>query len=90
MKNITTLEGGAITTNSKKIYEKLILLRNHSLKRTKIDDPYVLFQPTLNFRMPEICALVGLNQLKLLNEFKKQRQKLLIIISLKLPKSKNF
>ena len=35
VKNITTMEGGAITTNDKKIYEKL-LLRSHSLKRTFI------------------------------------------------------
>ena len=90
VKNITTLEGGAITTNSKKIYEKLILLRNHSLKRTKIDDPYVLFQPTLNFRMPEICALVGLNQLKLLNEFKKQRQKIVNYYLSKITKIEKF
>ena len=34
VKNITTVEGGAITTNNKKLYLKLIEIRSHSLKRT--------------------------------------------------------
>ena len=31
VKHITTGEGGAITTNSKELYEKLLLLRNHGM-----------------------------------------------------------
>ena len=84
VKNITTLEGGLITTNNKKIYEKLILLRSHSLKLTKINDPYRMIYPTLNFRMPEICALIGLEQLKNLNKFKRHRQKIVERYLLKL------
>jgi len=76
VKNITTMEGGAITTNDKKIYEKLLLLRSHSLKRTFIHDPYKMMFPTLNFRMPEICALIGLEQLKHIKKFKIHRNKL--------------
>jgi dTDP-4-amino-4,6-dideoxygalactose transaminase len=73
VKNITTIEGGAITTNNKKFYEKLKEIRSHSLRRTNIDDPYVLDAPSLNFRMGEINALIGLEQLKKLKYFKKKR-----------------
>jgi dTDP-4-amino-4,6-dideoxygalactose transaminase len=33
IKNITTGEGGAITTNDKKLYQKMLLLRNHGITR---------------------------------------------------------
>ena len=76
VKNITTLEGGAITTNNKKIYERLQLLRSHSLKKTKIYDPYIMVSPTLNFRMCELSALIGIEQLKTVNQFKLKRNKI--------------
>ena len=76
VKNITTLEGGAITTNDRKIYEKLKLLRSHSLEKTKIDDPYIMASPTLNFRMCELSALIGIEQLKTLRKFKLKRNKI--------------
>ena len=73
VKNITTLEGGAITTNNKKIYERLQLLC-HSLKKTKINDPYMMISPTLNFRMCELSALIGIEQLKTINKFKVKKK----------------
>jgi len=76
VKNITTLEGGAITTNNKRIYKKLLLLRSHSLKKTKINDPYIMVRPTLNFRMCELSALIGIEQLKKIKQFKLKRIKL--------------
>ena len=33
VKNITMGEGGAITTNDKALYEKIILLRNNGIQR---------------------------------------------------------
>tara|TARA_Y100000996_G_C22511727_1_gene638659 strand:- start:235 stop:1380 length:1146 start_codon:yes stop_codon:yes gene_type:complete len=79
VKNITTLEGGAVTTNSKKIYNNLLLLRSHSLKKTKINDPYIMKYPTLNFRMSEINALIGIQQIKELQSFKNKRNQLVKI-----------
>ena len=73
VKNITSIEGGAITTNNKKLYYELLNLRNHSLKRTRIDDPYKLIKPSLNFRMGEINAAIGIQQIKNINLFKKKR-----------------
>ena len=76
VKNITTFEGGAITTNNKSFYEKLILLRSHSLKKTSLIEPYELIIPSLNFRLNELSALIGISQLKQLIKFKKQRNKI--------------
>ena len=77
VKNLTTVEGGAITTNSKKIYDKLLLLRSHNLKKTSITDPYKLINPSLNFRLGEINALIGLQQLLNFEIQKKIRNKLI-------------
>ena len=76
VKNITTIEGGAITTNSFKNYKKLIELKSFSLIKTNINDPYKLKTPSLNFRMGEINAAIGLDQMKSLNIFKSLRQNL--------------
>jgi dTDP-4-amino-4,6-dideoxygalactose transaminase len=90
VKNITTMEGGAITTNDKKIYSKLILLRSHSLKKTKISDPYVMVYPTLNFRMCEMSALIGIEQLKVIDKFKLIRNKIVNYYLVKLKKLDNY
>ena len=76
VKNLTTIEGGAITTNNKNYYNKLLEIRSHSLKLTNITDPYILPMPSLNFRMGEINAQIGLDQLSKLETFKKKRLKL--------------
>ena len=90
VKNITTLEGGAITTNNKKIYERLQLLKSHSLKKTKINDPYTMISPTLNFRMCELSALIGIEQLKTINKFKVKRDELVKYYLKKLIVFSNF
>jgi len=74
IKNITTVEGGAVTTNNKIFYKKLIEIRNHSLKKTFNTDPYILVSPSLNFRMGEINASLGIEQLKNLKKLKFKRQ----------------
>jgi len=91
VKNITTLEGGAITTNNKKIYQRLLNLRSHSLKTTSIGDPYKLLMPSLNFRMSEVNALIGIDQIRFLNYFRKKRNYLVKKYIEKLSKlKKNF
>ena len=35
VKTITTGEGGMVTTNSRKLYQKLIVLRNHGIQKDK-------------------------------------------------------
>jgi CDP-6-deoxy-D-xylo-4-hexulose-3-dehydrase len=81
--HLTTIEGGMICTNDKKIYELSRILRSHGmlresgnksferkiLKKNKSLSPQFTFlYPTLNFRNNELGAVIGLNQLKNLNK----------------------
>lgn len=63
-KNMTTGEGGMITTNSKDIYEKANLLRAHGSKIKYYHD--IL---GYNYRMTDIEAAMGIEQLKKLAKF---------------------
>jgi dTDP-4-amino-4,6-dideoxygalactose transaminase len=80
-KNITTIEGGMITTNSKITAKKLQSLRNHGLSRTllqrnKTDVPweYDIDTPGYNFRLDEIRATLGISQLKRLKTMNRMRK----------------
>jgi len=63
-KNMTTGEGGMVTTNSQEIYEKANLLRAHGSKIKYYHD--IL---GYNYRMTDIGAAIGLEQLKKLPKF---------------------
>lgn len=69
-KNITTGEGGMITTNDNHIARQCRLLRNHGMKK-KYDYQLVGY----NYRLTEIAAAIGLQQLKRLHQFNNQRKK---------------
>lgn len=69
-KNMTTGEGGMITTNSKDIAEKANLLRAHGSKIKYYHD--IL---GYNYRLNDIGAAIGLEQLKKLNKFNSLRIK---------------
>jgi len=59
-KTITTGEGGFVTTNDKKIHEKLLYLRNQGrIDRGTFIHPEIGY----NFRMTDIQASLGLSQL---------------------------
>ncbi len=68
-KNMTTGEGGMITTNDAQIYELSRLLKSHGAKQKYIHE--IL---GLNFRMTDIAAAIGVEQLKKLESFTKSRQ----------------
>jgi len=63
-KNMTTGEGGIVTTNSKKIAKKIMLLRGHGMKVRYYHDII-----GYNFRMTNIAAAIGIEQLKKLTNF---------------------
>lgn len=70
-KNITTIEGGMIITNSQTTAKKLQSLRNHGLSRTLLQRnkthmpwEYDIVTPGYNFRLDEIRAALGISQLK--------------------------
>lgn len=54
VKMITTAEGGAITTNRKDLYEKLIRLRTHGITRNpaSFQNKYLAFESTQRGRQP--------------------------------------
>jgi perosamine synthetase len=67
-KNITTGEGGMITTNNDEIMESCRLLRNHGQS-----SKYFHTILGYNYRMTDIQAAMGIVQLRKLDEFNKKR-----------------
>lgn len=68
-KNMTTAEGGMITTNDAQIAEKCTVIRQHGMRRRYYHD-----ELGFNFRMTDIQAAIGLEQLKKLERFNRARQ----------------
>lgn len=67
-KNMTTSEGGIITTNNKELAENCRIIRAHGEK-----ERYHHIVLGYNFRMTDIAAAIGLAQLKKLDKFNKKR-----------------
>ena len=67
-KNITTAEGGMITTNDDDIAEQARLIRSHGMRQR-----YYHESLGYNFRMTEIQAAIGLAQLPKLEAFNERR-----------------
>ena len=81
--HLSTIEGGMVCTNSKKIYEIVKILRSHGMLREAnnkkferklinkykyLSPKFIFMYPSLNFRNNEIGAVIGINQLKSLNK----------------------
>ena len=89
--HFSTIEGGIVTTNDKKIFNILKMLRSHGWDRDleikekkklrkfwKINDfnaLYTFYYSGYNLRSTNLQAFIGLNQLKKLNRFCKIREK---------------
>lgn len=84
-KNMTTGEGGMVTTNDLQLAEKLKLLREHGMKVRYYHD--IL---GYNFRMTNIEAAIGIEQLKKLDKFNEKRIRNAIFISDNLSKTKGI
>lgn len=69
-KNMTTSEGGMLTTNDKEIAEKAKMIRAHGSKVR-----YLHEMLGFNLRMTDIAAAIGLEQLKKLDKFTEARQR---------------
>lgn len=81
VKTITTAEGGAITTNSKELYDKLLTLRSHGMTKNpdilgQNDGPwyYEMHELGFNYRITDVQAALGISQLKRLDVFKEKRR----------------
>lgn len=93
VKSITTGEGGAVICKSKKVYEKIKMLREHGivkdkklLFKKKYIKPWYYEQQELgfNYRMSDISASLGSSQLSHIDLFIKKRNNLAQIYEQKL------
>lgn len=79
VKTITTAEGGAVTTNSKELYDKLCALRAHGVhKDGEMQNTweYEMRELGYNYRMTEMQAALGITQLSKLDRFKQRRREI--------------
>ena len=77
VKTITTGEGGIISTNNKKIYDKSVLLRSHGIIRNKnkFHWKYDIKNLGLNYRLSDINCALGISQLSKIEKFIDNRSK---------------
>ena len=75
VKIITTLEGGCILTNEKKIAKLSSFFRENGIEKNRSNLPWKYKQHYVgyNFRINEVSAALGSSQLKKLDYFLKQR-----------------
>ncbi len=88
--HMSTVEGGMICTNNKKIYEIAKMLRSHGMLRESgnrlfekklikkfnyLSPKFIFLYPAYNVRNTEISAVIGINQLKRLDKNNKIRTK---------------
>jgi UDP-4-amino-4,6-dideoxy-N-acetyl-beta-L-altrosamine transaminase len=75
VKHLTTAEGGAITTNSKEVYKKLLSLRAHGMIKTPDMKPweYEMRELGYNYRITDIQCALGITQLKKQVDFLQRR-----------------
>ena len=79
VKVITTAEGGAITTNNKKMFKKIIQLRENGIERVnlikKFDlNAYDVVDLGYNFRINEINSSLGISQINKTRDFIKKKK----------------
>jgi len=72
-KIITSGEGGMITTNNKKLYEKMKYLRDHAMNREK---RYWHTEIGYNYRMTNLQAALGVAQLERIEELLKKKREI--------------
>lgn len=97
VKNITTGEGGVVTTNSKILYDKLKLFRGHGITRDKDimnnyqgNWYYEQIDLGYNYRITDLQCALGISQLKKLDTFMKRREEIVNIYNKELNEVKGL
>lgn len=90
-KVITTGEGGAVVTNSEDVLKKMKLVRSHGRQEGEVSyfeasKPMNYVQLGYNYRMPTICAALGIAQLNKLEKLIELRRERALKLNLKLRK----
>jgi len=82
-KNMTTIEGGALSLHHDRFLRKLSTARFHGIDRDiwdrftkKGSQHYDVVEPALKFNMSDVQAAIGIHQLKKLESFIDRREKL--------------
>ena len=99
VKTITTGEGGAITTNNEKLYESLMILRNHGITKdsAKFTNLYSSEFPKeswyyemqylgFNYRITDMQSALGISQLKRIDIFLNRRREIASIYNRQISK----
>lgn len=88
--HMSTIEGGMICTNDSDLYQLMRMLRSHGMVRESSDEvlkqsfsnefpdlnpSFIFAEPALNFRNTEIGAVIGLSQIKRLDENNEVRRR---------------
>jgi dTDP-4-amino-4,6-dideoxygalactose transaminase len=96
-KNMTTAEGGMVTTNSPEIAEKIRQLRSHGMTRSLSDRykqgyPWVfdVKEPGYNYRLDEIRCALGISQLSRINKINGLRKNAAKYYTVKLKNTKGI
>ncbi|OHA26145.1 MAG: UDP-4-amino-4,6-dideoxy-N-acetyl-beta-L-altrosamine transaminase [Candidatus Taylorbacteria bacterium RIFCSPHIGHO2_02_FULL_44_36] len=89
VKSVTTGEGGAVLTNNKNFYKKLILLRSHGVVKDK-KGFNVMTALGYNYRLTDIQAALGISQLKKLDKFIQKRHQAVELYEKYLVSNKNI
>ena len=76
VKPITTGEGGAVTTNNRKIANEIALLRNHGIVKSGQYWNYDINKLGFNYRLSDLNCSLGVSQIKKLTLFIKKRKKI--------------
>ena len=68
VKHIACGEGGMLTTNSKELYEKLMLLRTHGITKENMEENhgnwyYEMIELGFNYRLTDFQSALGITQL---------------------------